>query len=241
MKLNRWLLAIPALAAGMQIASAGDITGTVTLSGTPPEELINDKISADPNCGPLHKEPVKTQFYVVGGNKGLKDVVVYITGPTLKGKSTGASAPPLTIDQKACEYLPYIGVVQTGQKILVKNSDPILHNVHAKPLAAGGAEEKNAPQPAGYQDLTFSFNSPEDFLKFQCDVHAWMFSYVTVLDNPYIAVTDANGAFKLANVPPGKYTIKVNHRKANGGKAVEKEIEVKDGNVTADFALDVPK
>jgi len=240
MKFNPLFLSVPMLVAGLQAATAGDITGTVTLSGTPPEELINDKISADPNCGPLHKEPVKTQFYVVGGNKGLKDVVVYITGPTIKGKSTGASAAPLTIDQKGCEYVPYIAVVQTGQKITVKNSDPVLHNVHSTPTVAGN-EEKNAPQPAGYQDLTFSFNNPEDFLKFKCDVHAWMFSYVTVVDNPYIAVTDANGAFKLANVPAGKYTIKVNHRKANGGKPVEKEIEVKDGNVTADFSLEVPK
>jgi plastocyanin len=224
----------------MQIASAGDITGTVTLSGTPPEELINDKISSDANCGPLHTTPVKTQFYVVGANKGLKDVVVYLSGASLKGKSTGASAKPLEIDQKGCEYVPYIATVQTGQKIVVKNSDPVLHNVHSSPTAAGN-EEKNAPQPAGYQDLTFSFNTPEDFLKFKCDVHAWMFSYVTVVDNPYTVVTGADGTFKLANVPAGKYTIKVNHRKANGGKAVEKEIEVKDGNVTADFSLEVPK
>ena len=240
MKMNRLLLVIPALAAGLQIASAGDITGTITLSGTPPEELINDKISADENCGKLHTTPVKTQFYVVGANKGLKDVVVYLSGASLKGKSTGASAAPLLIDQKACEYIPYIAVAQTGQKIIVKNSDPILHNVHSTPTAAGN-EEKNAPQPAGYQDLTFSFNTPEDFLRFKCDVHSWMFSYVTVVDNPYVAVTGADGTFKLANVPAGKYTIKVGHRKANGGKPVEKEIEVKDGNVTADFSLEVPK
>ena len=32
-------------------------------------------------------------------------------------------------------------------------------------------------------------------------------------DNPYDALTDANGSFKITDVPPGKYTVKVWHSK----------------------------
>jgi hypothetical protein len=240
MRINSRHLTLTALVAGLQAATAGDITGTITLSGTPPEEKVNQMIADDVNCGKLHTEPVKTQFYVVGSNQGLKDVVVYINN--VKGKSTGESAPPVVLDQKNCEYAPYIFAVQTGQKISVRDSDPapISHNIHPIPNAAGN-KEVNFTQIAGQPDLTLTFPSAEDFLKISCNVHVWMLAYVTVVDNPYYAVTDKNGAFKLANVPPGKYTVQIMHRKANGGKPVIKEVEVKDGNVTLDATLEVPK
>ena len=69
-----------------------------------------------------------THFYVVGADGGLGDVVVSLQG--VSGKSTGASAPPVVLDQKGCLYTPQILAVQTGQKLIVKNSDPCVHNVH---------------------------------------------------------------------------------------------------------------
>ena len=236
MRINPRSLIIPALAAGLQVAMAGDITGTITLSGTPPPERVNDVITQPQyaDCGKLHSEPVKTEFYVVGPNKELRDVVVSIKN--ISGKSTGASAEPLILDQKGCLYVPYIAAVQTGQKIVVKNSDPVLHNVHDTPTNPANPE-KNLAQTPGGSDLTLSFAAPEDFLKFKCDVHNWMFAYVTVVDHPYFAVSDKDGKFKISNVPPGKYTIEAAHRKA--GK-VTKDIEVKDGNASLDFTLEVP-
>ncbi len=212
---------------------AADIAGTVTLKGTPPPEKLID-FAANPVCGQLHSEPVKTQFYVVGEHDGLKDVVVMLTG--VSGKSTGASAPPLILDQKGCEYMPYISAVQTGQKILVRNSDSQLHNVHPTP-EANGNEEQNFAQPPGTPDLEFTFRAPENFIRFKCDVHPWMFAYVTVVDHPYFAVTDKDGKFKIADVPSGTYTVQAMHRKA--GNASEK-ITVGTNTVTADFSLSVP-
>ena len=222
-----WLIAFAALLPGIL---AADIVGTVTLAGTPPPEKPID-FAANPVCGKLHSGPVTTQFYVVGGQKGLKDVVVMLTG--ISGKSTGASAPPLVLDQKGCMYVPYIAAVQTGQKIVVRNSDPELHNVHPTP-EANGNEEKNMAQPPGSPDLEFSFPAAENFVRFKCDVHPWMFAYVTVVDHPYFAVTDKDGKFKIANVPPGTYTVQAMHRKA--GKASQK-ITVETNAVTADFTL----
>ena len=234
MKMNfRWLV-VPALLTGLQAASAADITGTVTLSGTPPPEKVNELIKNDPNCGKLHTDDVKTQFYVVGANNGLRDVVVTLKGIT--GKSTGATAAPAMIDQKGCEYFPYIMAVQTGQKITVKNSDPVLHNIHPTPASSGNKEDNKAQTP-GAPDLTFTFPAAESFLRIKCDVHPWMFCYVTVVDSPYFAVTDKDGNFKIADVPPGKYTVEAVHRKASGGTPETKEIEVKADGAKADFTL----
>jgi hypothetical protein len=222
------------LAAGLQVVSAGDITGTVTLKGTPPKEKDITPVMEDANCSKMHSKVPTTHFYVVGDKGELADVIVSLEGIT--GKSTGASAPPVTLDQKGCEYTPSIFAVQTDQKIIVKNSDPVLHNVHDVPGADSGNKEKNEAQLPNGADLTFSFSKPENFLKFKCDVHQWMFAWVSIFDHPYFAVSAKDGSFKIANVPPGKYKIQAAHRKAG---TVTQDIEVKDGEpAKLDFTLE---
>jgi hypothetical protein len=231
-----------ALAAALLVArfqaSAGDITGTVTLNGTPPVEKAITPLTADATCGKLHTETPTTRFYVVGPNKELADVVVMLKG--ISGKSTGATAPPVVLDQKGCLYVPQILALQTGQKLVVKNSDPVLHNVHANPTGSNvGKNQDNQAQMAGSGDLTMVYPAPENFLKFQCDVHPWMFAWVTVVDHPYFALSGKDGTFKISNVPPGKYTICALHRKA-APNGVDKEIEVKDGETAkVDFTLEI--
>src|ERR1035437_5719069 len=210
MKTLSTLIMVSGLAAAVQVASAGDIIGTVTLKGTPPKEKDVTPVMEDVNCKQLHTTVPTTHFYVVGPKGELGDAIVSLEG--ISGKSTGASAPPVTLDQKGCEYVPSILAVQTGQKIIVKNSDPVLHNVHTMPAEDSGNQVKNEAQLPNGPDLTFSFSKPENFLKFKCDVHQWMFPWVSVFDHPYFAVSGKDGTFKIANVPPDKYKVQAAHR-----------------------------
>ena len=230
------LIIVGGLAAALQVVSAGDITGTVILKGTPPKEKEITPIVEDANCSKLHTTVPTTHFYVVGPKGELADVIVSLQG--ISGKSTGASASPAVLDQKGCEYVPSIFAVQTDQKILVKNSDPVLHNVHTVPAEGSGNKERNEAQLPNGPDLTFSFPKPENFLKFTCDVHQkWMFAWVSIFDHPYFAVTGKDGTFKIANVPPGKYTLQAAHRKAG---VVTQDVEVKEGEpAKADFVLEI--
>jgi plastocyanin len=233
-KLTGIIITVTGLALTSPLAQGADITGTITLKGTPPKERDITPLKEDATCGKMHSDTPTTHFYVVSAKGELADVVVSLQG--VSGKSTGASAQPALLDQKGCEYSPQILAVQTGQKITVKNSDPVLHNVHDLPAVAGNAEKNEAQMPNG-ADLSFSFDKPEDFLKFKCDVHQWMFAWVSVFDHPFFAVSDKNGAFKISNVPPGKYTLKAAHRKAG---ATTQEIEVKEGEgAKANFTLEV--
>ena len=211
----------------LSVVHAADITGVITFKGTPPPEKEITPLEEDPTCGALHTDKPMTQFYVVGPNGELADVVVSLN---ITGKSTGASAPPVVLDQKGCLYVPTILAVQTGQKITVKNSDPCIHNVHT--TSKNGNDPHNDAQMPGGADLTYTFDKPEDFLKFQCDVHPWMFAWVTVEDSPYYAVSDKNGKFTIKDVPPGQYTITAIHRKLGSQKL---DVEVKDSNVTVSF------
>lgn len=222
-----------AISATLATVSGGEITGTVILKGTPPKEKEITPLKEDANCGKLHAEMPTTHFYVTDSKGELADVVVSLEG--VSGKSTGASAPPAELDQKGCEYVPQILAVQTDQKIVIKNSDPVLHNVHDLPNVAGNKEQNMAQMPGG-ADLTFSFSKPEDFLKFKCDVHPWMFAWVSVFDHPYFAVSGKDGTFKIGNVPPGKYKIRAMHRKAG---SVTQEVEVTDAApAKVDFTLE---
>jgi plastocyanin len=226
MKISSVFLLIAALAA-VPVLRAADISGVITLQGTPPAEKEITPLEEDPTCGALHTDKPTTHFYVVGTKGELGDVVVYLD---VAGKSTGASAAPVVLDQKGCLYVPTIFAVQTGQKITVKNSDPCIHNVHTS-SKAGNADHNDA-QMSGGADLTYTFDKPEDFLKFQCDVHPWMFAWATVVDSPYFAVTDKDGKFTIKNVPAGTYKIIAAHRKLGKQTA---DVEVKDSNVTVGF------
>jgi plastocyanin len=220
-----------ALLALTPAARAADIYGTITFQGTPPPEINIVPLKNDPNCGPMHKEMPTTHFYVVGAKGGFGDVVVSLKG--LQGKSAGAEAKPLVIAQKGCEYMPYVSACQTGQKVVVKNLDPVLHNVHVTPENPTNLEENRAQLPNG-PDLSFAFKAPEEFLRFKCDVHPWMFAYVSVFDHPFFSVSDKAGTYRIHSVPPGHYTVVAAHRKAG---SLEKTVDVQNHDVKLDFTF----
>lgn len=212
---------------------AADITGIITLKGAPPAETPYTPLMNDPVCSTLYKDVPTTHFYVVGKNGEFGDVIVSLkdaAGNEITGKSTGAGAAAVALDQKGCLYTPQILAIQTGQKLIVKNSDPCLHNVHI--VSKAGNTEHNDVQMAGAADLNYTFDKPEMFLKFQCDVHPWMFAWVSIFDNPYFAVSGADGKFVIKDVPPGKYTIVANHRKL--GEQTQ-TVEVTDTGATVNF------
>jgi plastocyanin len=236
MKVFSMFLLAAALAV-MPTARAADIIGTITLKGTPPAEVPYTPLMNDPTCGALHKTTPTTHFYVVGKNGEFGDVIVFLKdadGNNITGKSTGASQPPALLDQKGCLYEPQIMAIQTGQKLLVRNSDPCVHNVHT--TSTVGNPEYNVAQLPGAADLTFTFPKPEMFMKFQCDIHPWMFAWVSIFDNPYFCISDKDGKFVIKDVPPGKYTVVADHRKLGEQTQI---VEVADKDVTVNFTFEV--
>ncbi|MCB1127787.1 MAG: hypothetical protein KDM81_14940, partial [Verrucomicrobiae bacterium] len=197
-------------------------------------------IGLDPLCGRLHSEPVTTQHYVVASDGGLKDVFGYIKEiPGGQTYTPAADAKTPELDQEKCLYTPYVSGVMVNQPFIIKNSDPLMHNVHATPKVEGN-KEFNVGQPVKGMEYKASFAKREVLLRFKCDVHAWMFAYVGVMDHPWFAVTNEKGEYKLPpDLPPGEYTLVALHRKA--GESTQK-ITVADGDKKAvNFTMEVPK
>lgn len=191
-----------------------------------------DASKSDPNCGKIRTEPAKSRAFVVGAGGELADVVIYIK-EGVPAKTYDVPAKEVVLDQVGCEYVPYVFAFQTGQKVAIKNSDPVLHNVNC---TTKSNKPFNQAQIGKGPDLVKTFDTPEIFIPFQCNVHPWMFSYGSAFNHPYFAVSGADGTYKISNLPAGKYTIEASHRKA--GKA-SKEITVGGDNQTVDFTLEL--
>ena len=107
-----------------------------------------------------------------------------------------------TIDQKGCQYLPHVMVVNPNQRFKVINSDPILHNVHPMPAAGSPNREWNKSQSS----IEDAWQAPEVAIHVKCNIHPWMSGYMVVVQGPH-AVTNEKGSFRIGNVPPGTYTL----------------------------------
>jgi hypothetical protein len=196
----------PAEEAGYTVPadSAATINGTITFTGTPPANEAID-MSEEPTCAEAHEAPTK-ETVVVGANGELANVFVYVK-EGLPDVDWGTPSEGVTIDQHGCHYVPHVMGIQTGQPLIIKNSDGILHNINTQPTANQGF---NISQPVA-METERSFSAAEVMIPVKCDVHGWMEAFIGVQDHPYMAVSGADGSFSLANLPPGTYTIEAWH------------------------------
>jgi len=198
---------------------SGAIQGQVMYSNGDPDSAI--AMDADPVCADLHDSAVHTEMVVADAAGGLANVFVYIKDGV--GGSYPAPADKHLLDQIGCQYFPHVSGMMVGQKLVIRNSDPTLHNVHALP-------EKNAEfnqgQPFQGMELERTFEQAEVMIRFKCDVHPWMASYMAVVDHPFFAVSGADGSFSIEGVPAGTYTVEAWHETLG---AQTQEITVGDG------------
>lgn len=231
--MNTTLKTLVAVAATGSVLNAAELTGKITVKGTPPPAKAISAVKADPNCGKTRTDDAMTRTWVVGADSGLANVVVYIKAG-LEGKTFTPPAEKPLIDQVGCMYEPYVSAVMAGQTFQVRNSDAFMHNVNATPKVNKGF---NFAQANAGQVNEKVFDKPELGAKFACNVHPWMISYVSVMENPFFAVSDKDGKFTIkGDLPDGKYTLAAFHQK---GGEVTQDIEVKGGKATASLAIEV--
>lgn len=225
-----YLPMVAVVAGSLQFAGAGDITGKVSLKGTPKPEVA---IDLGVSCGPLNPNKVSTRHYVASKDGGLANVFVYLKD----AKAAPATGDGPLLDQAGCMYEPYVIGVVAGQKFKVRNSDATMHNVHATPKAN---KEFNFAQAVKGQVNEKMFEQPEVLVRVKCDVHPWMFAYVGVAENSFFAVTDKDGNFKISGVPDGKYAVVAYHLKTHGANpGVTQSVDVK-GSAKQDFTVEIP-
>jgi plastocyanin len=192
--------------AAVDPATAGSISGAVTLEGRPPALKPID-MSASPACVQANPSPVAPPILVTGDTGALANVVVFVKDPPGNYRYD-TPTDTVILQQKNCMYEPHVVALMTGQPFEVQNNDPTLHNVHPMPKRN---RQWSTSQPAGSAALKETFARPEFAMPVLCNVHPWMRSTLFVFDHPYFAVTPKTGGFELRNLPPGTYTVEAWH------------------------------
>jgi Carboxypeptidase regulatory-like domain len=210
------------------------VSGVIHFTGTAP---ANPKIdmSQESACAAKHPTPPTEPQYVVASGK-LGNVFVYVKSGLPADAKYSPPDAAVEIDQDGCLYRPRVFGVEVNQKILIKNNDPVLHNIKAVPKENRGF---NISQPSAGMQTTRTFTTPEVMVPLECNVHGWMHAWVGVLPHPFFATSGTDGSFSIKNLPAGTYTIEAWHEKLG---TQTQTVTVGAGETkTADFTFSGPK
>jgi len=158
------------------------------------------------------------------------NVVVWLT------PSSGAARPPEfhqrqnpRLVQRNKSFEPHVLVVPVGSVVAFPNRDPFFHNVFS--LFEGKRFDLGLYEAGSTRDVRF--DQPGISYIF-CNIHPEMSAVVVALDTPYYGISDLRGQVVIANVPSGKYTLRVWYESAlpETLKAMTREITVSEGSST---------
>jgi hypothetical protein len=125
--------------------------------------------------------------------------------------------------------VPHVLAVRTGTKVVFPNIDPFYHNAFSN--YDGQIFDIGLHPPGSARDVVFR---RPGIVRLFCNIHPTMSAVIVVLDTPYFAVTNPQGEFHIAGVPPGEYRLKIFHERALPEVlgALERQITAGAGDVS---------
>jgi Carboxypeptidase regulatory-like domain len=231
------LVALGMVFLGQKVSAApageGSITGMVKLDGSAPHMRGID-MTKDPYCSKYHaNSPAHLENVVVGKGNGLENVVVYISEGLSSAEAAEKPSGMPVFDQKGCMYTPHVLAMDVGQQFKVITSDQTAHNIHPEPNPMTGNIPWNRSQPPGAPPIVTSWKAQE-FIPVKCNIHPWMHGWFVVVKGPY-GTTGDDGTYKIADVPPGSYTLTAWQEEY--GKQTAKVTVTAGKPATADFTF----
>src|SRR5262245_36247341 len=130
---RQWPKALLALLVAATLHAApqsrnGTIKGRVRLNGKSPGNMVI-RMGVDPLCSKLNAgQRVLQQEVVTSTDGGLANVFINLQG---NFPSAPVPAEPVVVDQRGCVYMPRVIGARAGQRLQIRNSDALLHNVHS--------------------------------------------------------------------------------------------------------------
>jgi hypothetical protein len=187
------------------VNDGGTITGTVKWSGPLPKSTAVAINKDTEVCDPQAQKKRDLERLVVNSNGGVANTVVFLKDIS-KGKAMDLPEEHQFLNQKTCRYEPHVLLVPAEGTLRIKSSDPVLHTVHMT-----GASDYNLPFPFANQTVSRTMKR-SGVVDLRCNAgHVWMNAEMLVVNHPYYVVTDADGSFKITNVPAGEYEIEAWH------------------------------
>lgn len=156
----------------------------------------------------------------VKGLRSAENIMVYLDKvemPVAAGDNTH-----FVMNQKNLSFFPHIMPIPVGSTVEFPNNDKVDHNVFS--LSRTSPFNLGSYKPEESKSIRFD---KAGIIELRCDVHAEMIAYIMVLKNPYIALTDSKGQFRIPDpkwaadaglpviedLPAGSYRLKIWHEK----------------------------
>jgi hypothetical protein len=196
--------------AGFDPAACGTVTGVVTWTGPVPEVAPVQHITPRAAGGgydirmiDLPNAPRIDKF-----TRALAGAVVTLRGLDA-AKARPWDHPPATVELRDLQIVVIqgerkgrSGFVRRGEKVEMKSADLVHHNLRGR-----GAAFFSLPFPDPEKPLTRAFDAPGRVDLSSAAGYYWQSAELFVCEHPYYVVTDAEGRFRLPQVPAGKYEL----------------------------------
>ncbi len=199
-------------------AAMASLTGKITFQGNIPLMRVANDLGT--------RLPLLT---VDAKHRGWQSVLVYLESLDAKADSRPDDKPPVdgavtTVDQRGMMFTPHLIAVRDNQVVRFTNSDSANHNVRA--VAINPRNEFNTfTGPCGKYEHRFQFDAKRRPVLIGCDIHAWMRAWIFVFDHNYYSVSDAEGSYRIDDLPPGTYRLEL--RQPDAGLKVNQEIKLR--------------
>lgn len=239
-----------------EVANGGSISGSVKYDGPPKDvriDLMKEKNGETCSKHPEAKDGVRFDHKIIAPNGLLQYAVVFIENIE-KGKAWGKGSGNTegegftSFHFKNCDILPKIAVIRktrkgekSGNLTITTHDGGVLHNPIGY-LVSGASRKVLFNKPLSSENLIADattslkrFKRKDKHFFLQCGQHNYMEAEARIVWNPYYAVTDAAGNFKLDQVPPGQYNLTAWHPYA--GQQTQKITVSAGAETKADFEV----
>ena len=131
----------------------------------------------------------------------LRRAVVYLESAP-RGAFEVNEVDRAIMDQRNETFVPHVLAVTTGTTVDFPNSDTFYHNV----FSLSKTQRFDLGRYAAGRSRSVRFDRP-GIVRVFCDIHSHMNAFILVFSHPFFAMTDADGRYRIENVPPGTYNV----------------------------------
>jgi plastocyanin len=207
-----------------QQPQSGSVTGKVTMRAAP-QQGRRDAGSRYRGSG----SGMQMEHHVSTTDE-LRNVVIYLEGIALPGSHPDRVSRG-HLDQQDATFVPRVLAIPKGSMVEFTNQDHTYHNV----FSLSSVKKFNIGRRPTGEAVPILFDKP-GIVQVFCDIHSQMTAFIVVLDNTWFTQPDSEGLFKINDVPPGTYTIKLWHERFS---SPEQQITVSAGaSVSTTFSLE---
>jgi plastocyanin len=130
----------------------------------------------------------------------LRSVVYLESAP--RGAFETTEGGRAVMDQRNETFVPHVLAITTGTTVEFPNSDKFYHNV----FSLSKIRRFDLGRYAAGRSQSVKFDRP-GIVRVFCDIHSHMNAFILVFGHPFFAMTDADGRYRIDNVPPGAYNL----------------------------------